>query len=354
VLYINYVTLPGWAPYVPMRELLAQHAGSAASAALPVLDRVDASLDFAKRLLASAPAYFSDNPAVGAYLAGIDGKKRRYLAHEYFNRHYCPMHFSTVASLLTPAGLSYVGPADFAGLESVHLTRTQQDFLASVEDPLLRELVYDFLVNRYARREYWVRGPAAQLNETDRAALLGDVRFIATTPRPRLPVKLRAALALNGSGPTEKVYLPLLERLSNPEPVSIATLETALGPKGATRDQILDAALLVAGQNQLELVQPDETTRRVRERSARLNTHFMEALHSGDGFDDIASPVTGGGVPVDRVQQLFLLALRDGAAGPEALAEFARNVQPKEPVAIERARDFVDTELPLLKSLGIA
>jgi hypothetical protein len=353
VLYINYITLPGLAPSLPLRELLSRHAEIASSQTPSLLDRVDSSLDFAQRFLKVAPAFFADNPAVAKHFEGMSTRSRRYLAHDYFNRHYQPMHFSTVASLLAPVDLHYVGPAELGNLRSVHLTWAQQDFLGSIEDLDFREFIYDFLVNRYARRDYWVRGPAKRLNEHTRAALLRDVRVTAMAPRPELPMKLRAALALNG-GPAESIYKPLLEWLSNLEPVSLAAIETSLGSTGATLDQILDAVLLAAGHDQLELVQPDDTIGRARPPSARLNAHLLKAARSDDGFKHLASPVTGAGVPLERMQQLFLLAARDGRAEPEALATFARGFLPEEENLLARARDFTKSEWPLLKALGVA
>jgi hypothetical protein len=305
-------------------------------------------------LLTAAPAFFADNPAVAKHFERMTTRNRQYLAHEYFNRHYRPMDFSTVASLLAPADLTYAGPAEIGHLESVQLTRAQQDFLRSIEDLVFREFIHDFLVNRYARRDYCVRGDATRLNEHTRETLLRDVRVTAMTPRPELPKKLRAALALNG-GPSESVYRPLLEVLSSLEPVSLGAIETALISADATLDRILDAVLLVAGQEQLELVQSDDTISRVRTPSAKLNAHLLDAARSGDEIEHLASPVTGAGVPLKRMQQLFLLAAsRDDPAQPETLATFARNFLPQEINLVERARDFIRLELPLLKALGVA
>jgi len=143
--------------------------------------------------------------------------------------------------------------------------------------------------------------------------------------------------------------------LSSLEPVSLGAIETSLRSADATLDQILDAALLVAGQEQLELVQSDDTISRVRKPSAKLNAHLLDAARSGDEIEHLASPVTGAGVPLKRMQQLFLLAAsRDGAAQPEALATFARNFLPQETSLVERARDFTRLEVPVLKALGVA
>jgi SAM-dependent methyltransferase len=353
VFFINYITLPGWAPYMPLRELLVRHAETATAKASPLFDRIDASLDFARRLQTAAPAFFADNPAVADYFSTMGDRGHSYLAHAYFNQNYRPTYFSTVASLLAPAGLHYVGPADIGNLESVHLTRPQQELLGTIDDPVFREFVHDFLVNRYARRDLWVKGDAPRLDNPKRAALLREIKVCAAVPRPELPMKLRAALALNG-GPSEAVYKPLLQMLSTLEPVSLAALESSLTSAGATLEQILDAVLLVAGQEQLDIVQPKDAGDRARGRCNRLNGHLLEAARATGGFNHLASPVTGAGVTLSRRQQLFLLAHRDGAEQSEALAAFVRNFLPDDSALIDRARTFIDTDLPFLKSLGVA
>ena len=353
VFFVSYITLPGWAPYMPLRELLAYNAGRDLQDSLPMLDRIDTSLDFARRFLATTPAFFADNPAVAEFLTVLDGRSRMILAHDFCNRNYRPMYFSTVASRLMPAGLSYVGPANIGTLESVYLTRPQRELLGTIADPVFRETVHDFLVNRYMRRDLWIKGPATRLDDRSRTALLREVRIVAATPRPELPVKLRAALALNG-GPGETVYRPLVEMLSNLQPISLAEIEYSLAPAGATFDQILDVVLLMAGREQLEFLLPGEPSDDVRAQCARLNTHLLEAARSRDDFGHLASPITGAGVSLKRRQQLFLLAYRDGADQPEALANFARAFLPSEMELDEQARSFIETDLPLLKMLGIA
>lgn len=353
VFYINYIALPGWAPYMPVRELLAQHAESAATRTLPLFDRIDASLEFARQLQKAAPAFFADNPAVADYLSTMGDRGHSYLAHAYFNQNYRPTYFSTVASLFTPAGLHYVGPADIGNLESVHLTRPQRDLLGTIGDPVFRELVYDFLVNRYARRDLWVKGDAPRLDKLKRASLLRETKISAAVPRPELPVKLRAALTLNG-GPSDAICKPLLQMLSTLEPASLGVIEKSLASRGATLEQLLEAVLLVAGQEQLEIVQPQEASSSVRARCEKLNGHLLEAARSTGGFNHFASPVTGAGVALSRRQQLFLLAHREGADRPEALAAFVRTFLADDTALIDHARTFIDTDLPLLKRLEVA
>jgi len=86
----------------------------------------------------------------------------------------------------------------------------------------------------------------------------------------------------------------------------------------------------------------------------------------------LASPVSGGGYPVNRFQQLFLLALAQGKKQPAEWAQFAWSILAaqgqklvKEGKAVESAEDnlaeltpqattFAEKQLPILKALQIA
>ena len=87
----------------------------------------------------------------------------------------------------------------------------------------------------------------------------------------------------------------------------------------------------------------------------------------------LASPVIGGGVAVDRFQQLFLLARQTGRPQPEGWAQFAWEAisaqgqrllkdgkaieSPKENLAelLAQAKEaFSSKRLPILQALGIA
>ena len=83
----------------------------------------------------------------------------------------------------------------------------------------------------------------------------------------------------------------------------------------------------------------------------------------------LASPVTGGGVTLDRISQLFLLAVNAGEENPAAFAAAILGEQnqrilkdgktletPEENLAelAQRYSEFAAKRLPLLKQLGIA
>ena len=85
----------------------------------------------------------------------------------------------------------------------------------------------------------------------------------------------------------------------------------------------------------------------------------------------MASPVTGGGIQVNRFSQLFLLAHREGHQTPNDWAAFAWNLlalqnqrllkdgqtleNPDDNLAelTRQAQEFADQQLPVLKALQV-
>jgi hypothetical protein len=371
ICYVSYNALPGWAPHMALRDLLVAHAGLSDERSAPILDRVKNAVNFAGRLLNTAPAFARDNPQVAERMARLGGEDLRGVAHEYFNRDLCPMHFSTTASLLAEAALSHAGSAYIGDLDAIYLTESQKALLDSIEDPAFRMDARDYIANAMFRRDYWIKGPIAPLTGSQRADQLRRTRVIATRPAPALPTKLRAVLALRRVGPPESVYRPILAMLTRFVPMSLGEIESELRPEGATLEQILEAVLLMAAERQLEPVPDREITGADHQAPRKLNRHLLEKLRCGEEIGYLASLVTGGGVHVGRLQQSCLLALGEGVKEPDGWAEFASKLPPPKSFAVsssrtdpaqfveraqlkEQAAAFARDELPLLEALGIA
>ena len=158
ILYISYNTLPGWAAFAPMRYLMTQHAQIIGSQGQGIVSRIDGAREFAEQLLKTAPLFISNNPMVAKRLEDISAKSRHYLAPEYFNEDWHPMHVSQMAQWLQPAKLDYACSANFIDhSDAINLTYTQSQLLNNISNVMLRESTRDFMVNEHFRRDYWVK-----------------------------------------------------------------------------------------------------------------------------------------------------------------------------------------------------
>ena len=370
VLYISYNTLPGWGTFAPMRHLMTEHAEIIGADGVGIVSRIDGALDFTEKLLATNPLFAKSNPLVADRINKIKGQDRHYLAHEYFNRDWHPMHFATMAKWLEPAKLTYASSAHYLDfVETVNLTPEQQAFLKDIHDPMFKQTVRDFMVNQQFRKDYWVKG-ARRLAPLEQAQGLRDQRLIMTSHRPT--VSLMATSALGEAHLSEKVYLPVLDLMADHKVRTLAQIEQGVKSAGIRLAQVIEAVLVLCGNATLSAVQDDAAITKAKKHTDKLNTHLMLKARSSNDISTLASPVTGGGIGVGRFHQLFVLAIQQGKKKPEDWAAFVAQILDsqgqkiiKEGKPIEtgqeqlaeltnQAHDFAAKQLPIFKALQIA
>lgn len=321
VLYISYNTLPGWAAFAPVRHLMTEHADIIGAEGRGILSRISDALDFAERLLATNPAFAGANPQVGGRLSKLKDQNRHYLAHEYFNRDWHPMHFSTLADWLEPAKVSYACSSHYLDhVDGVNLTTDQQNFLKEIPDAMFRESVRDFMVNQFFRRDLWVRG-ARRLTALERSEQIRALRVVLSMPRAEVPLKANGSLG--EASMSETVYNPILDALADYKPKSLGQLEQALLPSGITLAHLLQAMLVLGGSGHVHTVQDEAVITKARKRTDKLNSYLMQKARSSNEVNYLVSPVTGGGIAVGRFAQLFLMAYTSGKKQPDEWAQYA-------------------------------
>jgi SAM-dependent methyltransferase len=371
VLYISYNCQPGHAATVPLRHLLAQHAEVMAPPGGGRPARIAAAIEFAEKLLALNTAFGAVHPTIADRLKAIKGQDRNYLAHEYFNRDWHAAFFAEIAASLEPAKLTYACSAHYLEhIEGLQLSAEQRRFLADIPDPMFRESVHDFMVNQQFRRDYWVKGPH-RLPGLEQAEAVRRLRvMLLAGPRSEIPFTmqgLRGPVQLNAG-----VYAPLLDVLDDRRPKTVGEIEQALSRSGIGLGAIFEGLMLLAGREQLSMVQTEEVQQKARPHTDGLNRRVIEGARSSGAMSALASPVTGGGVLVGLLYQLFLLARSHGRRTVEELAQSAwelmaaqgqrmikdgRALETPEQNLVEllaQARDFSEHRLPLFQALQIA
>lgn len=369
VVYVSYNTLPGWAAFAPMRHLLVTHAATLGAAGQGIVERIDQALEFTEALLAAKPLFADHHPTAGQKLAQCKRQDRAYLAHEFFTRDWQPMHFAEMAASLAPALLDFACSAHFPDhLDMVNLNQEQRAFLAEIPDPVLREGVRDFFVNQWFRRDYWVKG-MRRLPPVRQAELLTEARLVLQTPRAEVGLQVRGVL---GTAEMDgRIYGPLLDQLADHRPRSLGQIERAVCTPGLTRAHLYEAVRVLVAAGHLVPAQEEATVKFARKHTDRCNAHLLHQARCSDAVTSLASPVTGGGVPVDRVEQLFLLTLALGRRQPaewaarawETLAAEGRQLL-REGVPLATAADnrdelhtladrFAARRLPVLQALQV-
>jgi hypothetical protein len=369
-LYISYNTLPGWAAFAPLRHLMTEHAEIIGSEGHGIVSRINGALEFTEKLLATNPTYARANPQIAERVKKIKEQNRHYLAHEYFNRDWYPMHFATMADWLEPAKVTYACSAHYLDhIDTVNLTADQQNFLKEIPDIMFRESARDFMVNQQFRRDYWVKG-ARRLSALEQAEALRGQKMMLVTHRP--DVSLKVTGALGEATMTEAVYNPILDFLADHKPRSLGQIEQAVKDKGVAFAQLTQATMVLTGAGYLAAVQEEAVIAKARKHADKLNAHLMLKARASSDIAYLASPVIGGGVTVGRFAQLFLLAIGQGKKQASEWPVFVWQLLSmqgqkivKEGKPLETAEEnlaeltaqaqtFTDKQLPILKALGIA
>lgn len=369
VLYISYNTLPGWATFSPMRHLMTEHAEIAGSGGFGIVNRINAALEFSENLLKLNPTFSRINPQIAERISKIKEQDRNYLAHEYFNRDWHPMHFSTMEDWLFPAKLSYVGSAQLTEhIDVINLSNEQLCFLKEIQNVTFRETVRDFIVNQQFRRDYWVKG-ARKLSILEQVEQMRALRVISTVHRADAVLKVKGALG--DASLSEVVYNPILDFLADHKIRTIGQIEQAMKDKEITLSQVVQAVMLLTGSGQMSIAQEENIILKAKKQTDKLNHNIMSKAGNSGDIAYLASPVTGGGIAVKRFHQLFLLGISNGKKQPGECAQFAWQVlvvhgqqimkEGKPLVAMEenikelteQATEFFEKQLPILKALQL-
>lgn len=320
VVYVSYNTLPGWAWVMPLRQLMSGYVDSLTPAGEPIGRRIDMAIEFAQGLAQHQLGYFQNQPGAAQRLKSLQSQSRQYLAHEYFNRDWNPLYFSQVASEMAAGKLNFAGSAhalDF--IDSINFPEGVSQKLDSIRDPIYRETVRDFAVHQSFRRDLFIKG-GRRLGVEERRNILLDTRLALQIARDRVPLKVKSSVGELELDPA--VYVPILDALAQGVQTLRQLLEHAeIAPLGAMR--LIQAAVVMCGAG---YVQPaggvDEVAKR-QESVSRFNRAVVDSARGFGQYAYLASAMTGSGVSVSRIQQLFLDAYGKGSGDAAQLAAMA-------------------------------
>lgn len=311
LVYISYNTLPGWAPIMPLRRLLVdQAAGSDA----PILARIDQALKAAEALVKGDARYFLQNSGMADRIKHISGQSRAYVAHEYFNLDWTPFYHADVVEELTAAKLTWIAVARLLdGIENLQFNEAQLALLNGVENKTRREGLKDYILNQQFRRDLFVKGPlplAGPLAE----AMWRQTSFILTVPESSL-LDLKLMTALGQMTLSSEIYAPIIQKLAH-GPVTVGELAAAL--PHLSFGQICQALTILVSQDNAHPCVAPEQAAAAKVHTDRFNRAVMARARFSADIGFLASPLTGGGRPLDQTTQMLLSAHLAGAADPAA------------------------------------
>jgi hypothetical protein len=201
--------------------------------------------------------------------------------------------------------------------------------------------------------------------------LARSLRIILVSHRPDIELKVHGARGEVGLN--EPVYGPILNALADHKIITIGELEAIVSPQGVTLVQLIQSIVILAGMGHVYPAQSEASIKEAKGYSQKLNQALMIQSRATNDLSYLASPVTGGGIPVGRFQQLFLFALiHQGRKQQsewvtliwELLAEQGQSIikegkilaTPEENIQelTKQATVFQEKQLPILRALQIA
>jgi len=305
--YLSYNTYPGWTAFMPVRHMMQEAAS--ANPGTPIFDRLTDAFQLVDKMKEIGARYFT-TPGLSERIDKIKAQPRNYLAHEFLNADWTIFHFGEVAADMARAKLTFACSAHLMEqIDLFNLSPEQTALLNEVKDPVRREGLRDMIVNQQFRRDIFGRGLLPfSLNEA-RARWL-DQRFALVIEAEKIPRKItsiRGEIELQA-----EVYDRLLSKLDGgPKTIRELASDPHVAELGWQRT-LQALTILVAQGHCLPALPVAGEGDRVKRVDAFNAAVIARARDNADrGF--LASPVTGAGIAVDRMVQLYLLAAREKA-----------------------------------------
>lgn len=330
--------------------------------------KIEKCFQFVEQLLALNPRFLQENPSLSKRFLSIKTQDKKYIAHEFFNKDWCPVTFAEVAGDLAAAKLSFACSANYVDqMVDINFTLEQKEFLADIKDQLLQESLKDVLLNRQFRGDYWIKGKRA-LSAFEQRELLSDTRVLLISSPESIILDVNCGLGK--AKMNAEVYQQLIELLNNKKIYSLRDLAHQL--PNVSGVQLIESLLILIQKGDCVVAQSDGVIDKAKKSTKKINLFLMNKARDNGNVNYLVSPVSGGGIIISRFGQLFLLASLKGLKTAEEKARFVWDILSqkgqkiiKDGACLEtneenyqellrQVEDFNKYRLPYLVSLGIA
>lgn len=305
IVYISYNCSTGWAGNMPVRELFYSHYKFNSKSHDPT-KKVTEALEFGKALFEQKPLFLTQNPKAIDKLQQLENQNPNYLIHEYLNQDWQCFSFQQIVRLFEDIKLSYAGATDVLSLiRNIHLTEEQQVFLDQIDHPVFKEQCRDYFVANQFRRDLYVRG-INTLNPQQTKERLRETAFVFLGTLDSLPRNIVGSL-----GQFElimDVYEKIAEQFveKNYQPLTIKMLETHLTE--FSYEKIISAIEILCHFGLLQPCQKTPVSAQILKQCHALNRYLLSQARFHRNYSAVANPLTGMGVPLNQLDQLYLYA----------------------------------------------
>jgi SAM-dependent methyltransferase len=362
VFFVSYNTMPGWAPVGPIQHLLQEVAHRSAGDSLTLFGK---GYELLQTLVEKSSAFVVQNPTLKERVLRMEKQDKRYLAHEFLNVGWQPLYITDTMAMLSEAKLAYVGSANICENRlELAIPKEMQSLVAAAPDLAMRELLKDYVVNKYFRRDVYAKGPLHVSGRKQREQL-DTIAFARTDMGVEVPDTL--GIPAGQATPKRDIMTATLDRLSEGAATAAELIE-ANKNTGASPTDIFMLLEILVHRGVVNPVRPDHASVD-QVPSHRLNKSIMSLTSAGDTHRYLASPILGSAVSCEYADRLMAPLMLDhpkkddkaiGKTVQERLKASGFNLQrggapiPEGDEVIETmVKDFRSLRLPHWLKLGL-
>lgn len=305
LLLVSYNILPGWAPLMPMRQLMIEYTKDTNTAPL---DKIADALSYLEYIKNDA-GYFKYNPVAVTHLNSLCTADPRYLVHEYLNECWTPFYFSDVHDRFRAHDMPFVGvmPPPKNYIDTVGSEKLR-GLLESAESRRTRETHKDYFVGDLFRWDIYTtksNEPCSELAAS--APLLENVRY---------KTKNKTADIIKVKINDVEVVLDKPEQRRVLAACKNSQTQTELEKDSPAKKETIEAiaACVSFGAIRMQVEKEEENTA-AESRNAKyeLCNKFNAVVCERDAFNGrqtaLASTVEGTGIPITDIEAGFIWLL---------------------------------------------
>mgnify|MGYP006292291909 FL=1 len=308
IVYLSYNTLPGWISTLPVQHLLRLWQTSEETQSVKAISQ---GIDRFKALMNANSGMTQALPTMKSRVEGMEKQDPSYLVHEYLHDYWHPLWFNQLAEEVSAAKLSHVGSANVGDLYlQAVLPQPQKDILAQYEDPIVREVMMDVLVNQTFRKDVFVRGKTP-LWPADQKETLFETAFVQMN-RPK-EGEIKFKLSAGEVSGKDDVYKPLIEALAS-GPKTIRELMAAPAPSARTLGDTIQAMTFMLHAGYVGLHKPVAKKKPAK----ALNRTILQSVSQGAPYNYLIAPEIGNVLQVKDTDMMMAHEVLNDASAKDA------------------------------------
>lgn len=313
VVYASYNILPGFADLLPFRNVLKNYADFMQPQSKDSIGKLSGALDFFEKLTETDAAFIAQNPKFKSEVDRMKKFDKAYLVHEFMNKSWEIMDFLQISKELSESRIEFAFPASFKPMwEHIVHKENQKAMLDSIDNIYFKEYVRDLMNNARFRKDYYIKG-SQRLSAAEQKKLIQEMRVILTTPVENIELSLSIPTCgfdykFNLS---KDLYGLFLDIMSDHEPKTIEQIQKAANGKLDDITKIIEIISVLDEKSSLSYVQPEDVVNLAVEKTHQLNLTMLQKSLSHN-ISVLGSALSGEGVQIGRLHQLFLLSVLDG------------------------------------------